>query len=51
MQIPISEFKPQGDPVLSKVTAFQIQIPPGAQFDILIDKISLLRKESTPAGR
>lgn len=50
IRIPITEFKPQGDPVLSKVTAFQIQIPAGAQFDIWIDKISLVRKESTPAG-
>ena len=51
IRLPIADFKPQGSADLSNIAAFQLQIPGGAQFDFMIDKIVLVKKESAPARR
>jgi hypothetical protein len=49
VRIPMSEFKAQGEAKLSYVQAFQIQVAGGRPFDVLIDKILLVKKDG-PAG-
>ncbi|HVR73983.1 MAG TPA: hypothetical protein VMT52_06600 [Planctomycetota bacterium] len=44
VRLPIAEFQSQGDASLTSVEAFQIQVAGGQAFDILIDRIVLVRK-------
>ena len=46
VRIPLTEFKPQGSPSLSSVSYFQLQVRGGATFNLLIDKVALIRKET-----
>ncbi len=45
IRIPIADFRQSGAANLSKVAYFQIQIPAGAAFDFLIDRVALVRRE------
>jgi hypothetical protein len=53
VRIPINatELMPQGGPSLESVTSFQIQVPSGSQFNLLVDKVSLIKKEEAPGAK
>jgi hypothetical protein len=50
VRLPMSEFKPAGTASLDSVLYFQLQIPAGAQFDFLIDKIALIKRKAEARG-
>lgn len=44
LRLPIADFQAQGDASLTSVEAFQIQVAGGQAFDVLVDRIVLVRK-------
>lgn len=50
IRVPISDFRPSGGARLDAIAFFQIQIPAGAAFDFLIDRVALVRKEPLAPG-
>jgi hypothetical protein len=50
VRIPMSDFIPSGNPSLANVLHFQMQCQGGRQFDLLLDKLVLVKKDPGPAG-
>ena len=50
IRIPMSDFQAQGQPSLTSVTHVQIQLQGGREFDFLIDKITLAKKDGGGAA-